>query len=136
MVSAGHRAVHVFMGLLVLVTALGIGPAFAADPAPPAQAHSTEPTVRGVVRASSATALSLDVGTPGKERRFAVNDQTVVMSMKPMKRIAVTELRKGDLVTVAYVEDGGRAVAKRVWRRPAQPDGGGAAGKVDAAARR
>jgi Cu/Ag efflux protein CusF len=80
-------------------------------------------TVRGVVKTVNEAALAVETGSPGREMRFVLDERTVVMTMKPVKRIALSDLRKGDPVTVAYDERDGKPVAKRIWVRPAQSAG-------------
>lgn len=137
MTSSRCRVVSRFIGVVLTASALLAGPAVAGDAAAgAAKASPSPPTVRGVVKSATATALVVDTGAPGKEMRFVLDERTVVMTMKPLARIAVTELRKGDPVTVSYADEGGRSVARRVWRRQAEPQAGAAPGKAKPAASR
>jgi hypothetical protein len=109
---------------VALTAALVAGPALADEAAGGAKGKPALATVRGVVKAASATALAVETGPGGKDLRFVLDERTVVMGMKPLARIAATDLRKGDPVTVSYADEGGRAVARRVWRRPPAPGAG------------
>ncbi len=134
MESTMRRVCALFTGAVLLATALAASAQSAPKPSgDPAQSARQLPTVRGVVTSVGETALAVGTGTPGRGLRFVLDGRTVVMTMKPMKRIGAAELRKGDAVTVAYEEEAGKLVARRVWVRPGGPAAGATSGTSTAA---
>lgn len=132
--STMRRVCALFTGAVLLATALAASAQSAPKPVgDTAQSARQLPTVRGVVASVGETALAVGTGTPGRELRFVLDARTVVMTMKPMKRIGAAELRKGDAVTVAYEEEARKLVARRVWVRPGGSATGATSGTSTAA---
>lgn len=118
MMSLMRRVVSLVMGgLLLAATGAAAVPAPLAEPVLVARAAAKLTTIRGVVESVSDTALLVGAERDGSriQMSFAFDDKVVVM--KQRKRIGVEGIQTGDPITVRYAEDGGQAVAKRIWVR-------------------
>lgn len=132
MTSSMDRVMGLAAGILVMGMALGAG--VEAKPAPPARspevAAPERGTVRGVIKDVRQGRLALETAPAEsgvRHMEVVLDDETVVM--RGRKRLAVTELKAGDAVTVAWMQQDGRTLAKRIWLRtvPEAPKRSGAA---------
>ena len=90
-------------------------------------------TARGVVKSVSATRLVLETGEPEPKAEMALvlGEKTIVM--KGRQVLTLKDLKRGDPVTVAYVQDNGRAVATRIWLRSGEKATGAPSGSTQGA---
>jgi hypothetical protein len=115
--------------LAALALATGTQGASGAPATWTASAGNAVTTARGVVKAVSATQLALETAEAGKRAEvvLVLNDRTIVM--KGRRVLTVKDVHRGDPVTIAWAEENGHRVAKRVWLRAADADAGTRSGK-------